>query len=289
MKLRPDGKLEIDGAVEDIGACLADDMGLGKTLQVLTLVDLWKQRGELKSGPVLIVMPASLLANWRTEAAKFTPDLKVGVIHPTEAAWREWSAAVSAKPPYQDYVSRYDLVLTTYGQFTRMKELAKLPFHAVIADEAQAIKNPGSGQSKAVRSVVSPRHLALTGTPVENRLTDLWSIFDFVNPGLLGGITAFRKQTDKTEDYSVVRRLTRPFILRRLKTDKSIISDLPDKTEVDVSTAAKPTTPRTIGISDNASTLLRGYSVYAIIRRMKQRTVLTNATHWRSRVGVVGA
>ena len=224
-----------------LGACLADDMGLGKTLQVLTLVDLWKQRGELKTGPVLIVMPASLIANWRTEAAKFTPDLKVGIIHPTDAAWREWSAENgAARPesaPYQEYVSRYDLVLTTYGQFTRMKELAKLPFHAVIADEAQAIKNPGSGQSKAVRSVVSPRRLALTGTPVENRLTDLWSIFDFVNPGLLGGVTAFRKQTDKAEDYSVVRRLTRPFILRRLKTDKTIISDLPDKTELDVSTA----------------------------------------------------
>ena len=107
----------------------------------------------------------------------------------------------------------------------------------MIADEAQAIKNPGSGQSKAVRSVVSPRRLALTGTPVENRLTDLWSIFDFVNPGLLGGLAAFRKATDKGTDYSVVRRLTRPFILRRLKTDKSIISDLPDKTELDVSTA----------------------------------------------------
>ena len=232
-----------------LGACLADDMGLGKTLQVLTLVDLWKQRGELKAGPVLIVMPASLLANWRAEAAKFTPDLKVGVVHPTEAAWREWggtlpcasddsgSAVARDARPYQDYVSRYDLVLTTYGQFTRMKELAKLPFYAVIADEAQAIKNPGSGQSKAVRSVVSTRRLALTGTPVENRLTDLWSIFDFVNPGLLGGITAFRKATDNAEDYSVVRRLTRPFILRRLKTDKSIISDLPDKTELDVTTA----------------------------------------------------
>ena len=220
-----------------LGACLADDMGLGKTLQVLTLIDLWKQCGELEDGPVLIVMPASLLANWRAEAAKFTPDLKVGVIHPTDAAWREWTVARPESAPYRDYISRYDLVLMTYGQFTRMKELAKMPFYAVIADEAQAIKNPGSGQSKAVRSVASPRRLALTGTPVENRLTDLWSIFDFVNPGLLGGITAFRKATDKSEDYSVVRRLTRPFILRRLKTDKSIIADLPDKTELDVTTA----------------------------------------------------
>ena len=240
--LRPYQKAGVDylrrTLAAGLGACLADDMGLGKTLQVLTLIDLWKQQGDLATNPVLIVMPASLLSNWRAEAAKFTPDLKVGAIHPSDAPWREFA---SLKTPtaasLTDYVTRYDLVLTTYGQFTRLKELAKLPFHAVIADEAQAIKNPGSGQSKAVRSVVSPRRLALTGTPVENRLTDLWSIFDFVNPGLLGGLTAFRKATDKSTDYSVVRRLTRPFILRRLKTDKSIISDLPDKTELDVATA----------------------------------------------------
>ncbi|MGN0889485.1 MAG: DEAD/DEAH box helicase [Kiritimatiellia bacterium] len=223
-----------------LGACLADDMGLGKTLQVLTLIDLWKQRGEIAPLPVLIVMPASLLANWRAEAAKFTPDLKVGVVHPSDAAWREWAAAASSKPSYPSYLGRYDLVLTTYGQFTRLKELAKLPFAAVIADEAQAIKNPGSGQSRALRAVVSPRRLALTGTPVENRLTDLWSIFDFINPGLLGSLTSFTKATAKTTDFSVVRRLTRPFILRRLKTDKSIIADLPDKTELDVSTALSP-------------------------------------------------
>ena len=228
-----------------LGACLADDMGLGKTLQVLTLIALWKQRGEIAPLPVLIVMPASLLANWRAEAAKFTPDLKVGVVHPSDAAWREWNVALETAagtgcPPYRDYVTRYDLVLTTYGQFTRLKELAKLPFAAVIADEAQAIKNPGSGQSRALRAVVSPRRLALTGTPVENRLTDLWSIFDFINPGLLGSLTSFTKATAKSTDFSVVRRLTRPFILRRLKTDKSIISDLPDKTELDVSTALSP-------------------------------------------------
>ena len=127
-------------------------------------------------------------------------------------------------------------MLTTYGQFTRSENLRKLPFAAVIADEAQAIKNPGSGQSKALRSVVSPRRLALTGTPVENRMSDLWSIFDFINPGLLGSLKSFQSATAKSGDFSVVRRLTRPFILRRLKTDKTIIADLPDKTEIDVST-----------------------------------------------------
>ena len=248
-----------------LGACLADDMGLGKTLQVLTLIDTWKQRGAITPLPVLVVMPASLLANWKAEAARFTPDLKVGVLHPSDAEYREVMShakfAKSAK--FQDekslrelgglcvrqkerreadgvdvenYVKPFDLVLTTYGQFTRSEKLRKLPFAAVIADEAQAIKNPGSGQSKALRSVVSPRRLALTGTPVENRMSDLWSIFDFINPGLLGSLKSFQSATAKSGDFSVVRRLTRPFILRRLKTDKTIIADLPDKTEIDVST-----------------------------------------------------
>ena len=224
-----------------LGACLADDMGLGKTLQVLTLIDIWKKRGEIAPLPVLIVMPASLLSNWKAEATRFTPDLKIGVLHPSDAEYRRVSggarsSATECVAETEEYLKRFDLVLTTYGQFTRSEKLRKLPFAAVIADEAQAIKNPGSGQSKALRSVVSPRRLALTGTPVENRMSDLWSIFDFINPGLLGGLKAFQKATSKSEDFSFVRRLTRPFILRRLKTDKSIIADLPDKTEIDVST-----------------------------------------------------
>jgi len=221
-----------------LGACLADDMGLGKTLQVLTLVDAWKQRGEIAPLPVLVVMPASLLANWKAEAARFTPDLKVGVLHPSDAEYRGMGNGERGmgNGEWEEYLKRFDLVLTTYGQFTRSENLRKLPFAAVIADEAQAIKNPGSGQSKALRSVVSPRRLALTGTPVENRMSDLWSIFDFINPGLLGSLKSFLSATGKSGDFSVVRRLTRPFILRRLKTDKTIIADLPDKTEIDVST-----------------------------------------------------
>lgn len=231
-----------------LGACLADDMGLGKTLQVLTLIDTWKQRGAITPLPVLVVMPASLLANWKAEAARFTPDLRVGVLHPSDAEYRgmgngergmvgrDHRARRAERATDEEYLKRFDLVLTTYGQFTRSEILRKLPFAAVIADEAQAIKNPGSGQSKALRSVVSPRRLALTGTPVENRMSDLWSIFDFINPGLLGSLKSFQSATAKSGDFSVVRRLTRPFILRRLKTDKTIIADLPDKTEIDVST-----------------------------------------------------
>ncbi len=221
-------------AAAGLGACLADDMGLGKTLQVLALIDVWKERGEIAPLPVLVVMPASLLSNWRAEAARFAPSLRVGVLHPSDAAFRE--ARGFADNP-ELFLRRFDLALTTYGQFTRLEKLRKLPFAAVIADEAQAIKNPGSGQSKALRAVAAPRRLALTGTPVENRKTDLWSLFDFLNPGLLGSLRAFQEATSKTGDYSVVRRLTRPFILRRLKTDKSIIADLPDKTEIDVETA----------------------------------------------------
>ncbi len=231
-----------------LGACLADDMGLGKTLQVLTLIDTWKQQGVITPLPVLVVMPASLLANWKAEAARFTPDLRVGVLHPSDAEYRgtgkgergmvgrDHRARRVDQATDEEYLKRFDLVLTTYGQFTRSEKLRKLPFAAVIADEAQAIKNPGSGQSKALRSVVSPRRLALTGTPVENRMSDLWSIFDFINPGLLGSLKSFQSATAKSGDFSVVRRLTRPFILRRLKTDKTIIADLPDKTEIDVST-----------------------------------------------------
>ena len=221
-----------------LGACLADDMGLGKTLQVLTLIDTWKQRGAITPLPVLVVMPASLLANWKAEAARFTPDLRVGVLHPSDAEYRGMGKGERGmgNGEWEGYLKRFDLVLTTYGQFTRSEKLRKLPFAAVIADEAQAIKNPGSGQSKALRSVVSPRRLALTGTPVENRMSDLWSIFDFINPGLLGSLKSFQSATAKSGDFSVVRRLTRPFILRRLKTDKTIIADLPDKTEIDVST-----------------------------------------------------
>ncbi len=221
-----------------LGACLADDMGLGKTLQVLTLIDTWKQRGAITPLPVLVVMPASLLANWKAEAARFTPDLRVGVLHPSDGEYRGMGKGElgMGNGEWEEYLKRFDLVLTTYGQFTRSEKLRKLPFAAVIADEAQAIKNPGSGQSKALRSVVSPRRLALTGTPVENRMSDLWSIFDFINPGLLGSLKSFQSATAKSGDFSVVRRLTRPFILRRLKTDKTIIADLPDKTEIDVST-----------------------------------------------------
>ena len=223
-----------------LGACLADDMGLGKTLQVLALVDAWKADGRLEDWPAMIVVPASLLQTWKNEASRFAPDLRVGAVHPSAPEWR--AAGAPADP--EAFLRGLDLALTTYGQFARSEALQKAPFAALVADEAQALKNPGSRQSRAMRGASAKLRLALTGTPVENRLTDLWSLFDFINPGLLGSLAAFRKATGDgglggdggTARIAAVRRLTRPFILRRLKTDKRIIADLPDKTELDVAT-----------------------------------------------------
>ena len=215
-----------------LGACLADDMGLGKTLQLLTLLELWKQSGELQKLPALLVLPATLLANWKSESAKFTPNLKISVLHASAMTGEQWQEFQTAP---EAYLTQFDLALVTYGMLPRLPAISKLEFPAVIADEAQAIKNPTAKQSRAVRGLRGKRRIALTGTPVENRLADLWSIFDFVNPGLLGNLKSFLDFTKKLgDDYTPLRKLTQPFILRRLKSDKRIISDLPDKTELKV-------------------------------------------------------
>jgi non-specific serine/threonine protein kinase len=220
-----------------LGGCLADDMGLGKTLQVLTLLSLLKKRGDTKEKPALLVVPASLLKNWERESAKFTPELRFGILHPM--VMRKQELVALGKEP-DTFLRDFDAVATTYGMLSRQKSLQSIKWTALIVDEAQAIKNPQSKQSKAVRSLKSPRRLALTGTPVENRLSDLWSIFDYISPGLLGNITNFKdfvkrlNSADGDVNFAPLRRLTKPYIMRRLKTDKSIISDLPDKTEMKV-------------------------------------------------------
>jgi superfamily II DNA or RNA helicase len=198
-----------------LGACLADDMGLGKTIQVLGLLVL--ERGR---GPSLLVAPASLLGNWVAEIEKFAPDLRVTVAHPSVTKLAELDAAALADR---------DLVITTYGS------LGKLPatsWQLVILDEAQAIKNPGTAQTKAAKRLEARARIALTGTPVENRVGDLWSIFDFLNPGLLGSAQKFAAYDKRLESYGPLRELVAPYILRRLKTDRKVISDLPDKTEM---------------------------------------------------------
>jgi non-specific serine/threonine protein kinase len=232
-----------------LGACLADDMGLGKTVQVLALLLLDKNQrggeleveGEKESGEApeapprtsLLAAPASLLANWRAEADRFAPSLRLSVFHPSETPkeriklWEEDPERLSRES---------DLVVTSYSTLSRSLDFfKKMAFRFVILDEAQAVKNPGANQSRAVKALNAESRVALTGTPVENRLTDLWSIFDFLNPGLLGSLKGFQDAVREMEtvekSYAPLRRLVSPYILRRLKSDKKIIDDLPDKVE----------------------------------------------------------
>jgi non-specific serine/threonine protein kinase len=214
-----------------LGACLADDMGLGKTIQVLSLLLVLKNEAGENRKPCLLVAPASLLANWATEIVRFAPSLKTVVVHP--------SAAPAEKPKADDTDSLVgvDLVITSYGFLARSPWLGTTPWRLVVLDEAQAIKNPAAMQTKIVKQLRADTRIALTGTPIENRLGDLWSIFDFINPGLLGSSKQFSSFVKRLADrqhnpYGPLRDLVRPYILRRLKTDKSIIADLPDKTEV---------------------------------------------------------
>ncbi|MFA6811167.1 MAG: SNF2-related protein, partial [Desulfoplanes sp.] len=213
-----------------LGACLADDMGLGKTVQVLTLLTYLARQNNQRS---LLIVPASLLGNWRAEAQKFTPQLKLFFAHPSQTPKKDLQR-VFDNP--QDVLRGYDLVVTTYALVIRMEWLKEQNWHLVILDESQAIKNHTTKQSKAVRQIPARSRIALTGTPVENHLSDVWSLFDFLNPGLLGTPSKFKSfvknMHDKAGSYAPLRKLISPYILRRLKTDKSVIADLPDKTEI---------------------------------------------------------
>jgi non-specific serine/threonine protein kinase len=211
-----------------LGACLADDMGLGKTIQVLGALLQWRD-AQPGDPPALLVLPALLLGNWIAEAARFAPSLRLLALHP--------SVSPSGRPAdTKKAVGKSDVVLTTYGMLGKLGWLAERDWSFVILDEAQAIKNPGTKQARAVKALRGARRIALTGTPVENSLGDLWSLFDFLNPGLLGTGAEFSRHAKRIardgEGFGPLRRLVRPYILRRLKSDKSVIADLPDKTEV---------------------------------------------------------
>ncbi len=210
-----------------VGAILADDMGLGKTVQVLSLLS------SESAGPTLLICPMSLVGNWQREAARFTPDLAVHVHHGADRlGGAELAAALVAA----------DLVITTYQTLARDRAvLSEVRWARLICDEAQAIKNHLSLQAKAVRALPAASKIALTGTPVENQLSDLWSLMEFANPGMLGSAKSFREtyavpiERHGSEEAALqLRRVTQPFVLRRLKTDKSIISDLPEKQEMKV-------------------------------------------------------
>ncbi|MDR1685660.1 MAG: DEAD/DEAH box helicase [Desulfovibrio sp.] len=216
-----------------LGACLADDMGLGKTLQVLALLLLHKERAGRGSLPSLLVVPASLLGNWRAEAERFAPSLVLHFYHPAESG-KERIARWDRRP---EELRAADLVVTSYTMLAGNSELFSAgPWRLVIVDEAQNIKNPGTRQARELKKIKADARIALTGTPIENRLADLWALFDFINPGLLGSAKTFRSVVSNLEKrledrYAPLRRLVAPYILRRLKTDKRIIDDLPDKTE----------------------------------------------------------
>ncbi|MDT5259797.1 MAG: hypothetical protein QOD10_4877, partial [Mycobacterium sp.] len=213
-----------------LGSCLADDMGLGKTVQLLALESV-QRHDEPGAGPTLLLCPMSLVGNWQREAAKFAPALRVYAHH---------GPARLRGEAFRDHLAATDVVVTTYATATRdIDQLAGFRWNRVVLDEAQAVKNSLSRGAKAVRRLEAGHRVALTGTPVENRLAELWSIMDFLNPGMLGSSDVFRtryaipvEKYGHTEPAERLRKITRPYILRRLKSDPTIIDDLPEKIEI---------------------------------------------------------
>lgn len=207
------------------GACLADDMGLGKTLQVLTFLEkIRKEKGGSKKR-ILLIVPASLLGNWKKEAEKFVPRMEVRILH----------GKPTAKLGQEVLENQSYLTVTTYGMSVRIPELQQTEWDCLILDEAQAIKNPLTKQTRTIKKIPAKMRIAMTGTPIENELANLWSLFDFLNKGLLGTAQEFalyaRQLTEQPEEYAHLKAMIAPFMLRRIKTDKKIISDLPEKVE----------------------------------------------------------
>ena len=207
-----------------LGSLLADDMGLGKTLQVITALQKFKEEGVLKNKPALIIVPTTLLSNWKAEIERFAPSLNAVIFH-----------GAARKGEFK----QADVIITTYGiSRTENERLSKQPWYALVIDEAQNIKNAETAQTKAVKKIKAAIKIAMSGTPVENRLMEYWSIFDFANPGYLGNTNWFNEEYAKPIEINQDKKrlekftkITSPFIMRRVKTDKNIISDLPDKIE----------------------------------------------------------
>ncbi|MFC4944553.1 SNF2-related protein [Pseudonocardia sp. GCM10023141] len=258
-----------------LGACLADDMGLGKTVQLLALEAHERSAGE--QGPTLLLCPMSLVGTWQREAARFAPSLRVHAHHgPGRLHGEELTAAVLAS----------DIVVTTYATASRdADEFAVVAWRRLVLDEAQAIKNSRSFHAQAVRRFDAEHRVALTGTPVENRLSELWSVMDVLNPGLLGTAERFRarfaipveRHGDQTA-AGLLRRTTQPYLLRRLKTDPTIIDDLPEKIEINQHyrlTAEQASLYRTVvddmmeKIEDSQGIQRRG-NVLAAMAKLKQ-------------------
>lgn len=221
----------VNNLLNGFGVILADDMGLGKTIQAITVILHLKSAGKI-TRPVLVVAPMTLLNNWQNELEKFAPSLKVAIYH---GKGREFEDGV-------------EIYITTYSTVMRDEEIIKKnKFDVIIIDEAQYIKNNNTKTTKAVKSIKTSYKIALSGTPVENNLSELWSIFDFAIPKYLKSLSVFQKEFAKdieirrdTEKIEKLKDLTSPFMLRRLKTDKNIIDDLPDKIIIDEYSTLSP-------------------------------------------------
>jgi SNF2 family DNA or RNA helicase len=215
------------------GACLADDMGLGKSIQTIILLLNDREQDELPITPTLLICPMSIVGNWQRELQRFAPSLSVMIHHGAERLSDE---------AFLEEAQQHDVVITTYSLALRDQEhLAKIDWNYLVVDEAQNIKNEAAKQTKAIKAIKARYRIALTGTPVENRLSELWSIMDFLNPRYLGSSTEFRRgfatpieKYHDTKQAETLKQLIQPFVLRRIKTDKSIIKDLPDKLEMKV-------------------------------------------------------
>ena len=208
----------------NFGACLADDMGLGKTLQVLTFLE--KMRKDTPKARVLLIVPASLIGNWQKEKDKFAPDMSMHVLYGKSSA--SLSEELAGEEAF--------LTITTYGMAAKVEGLKDVEWDCLILDEAQAIKNPTTKQTREIKKIKAAMRIAMTGTPIENDLTNLWSLFDFLNHGLLGSSKEFHEYCKGLESnpqgYARLKAIVQPFMLRRVKTDRQIISDLPEKIEM---------------------------------------------------------
>ena len=283
-----------------LGACLADDMGLGKTIQIISLLQQRKSLASRKDAqgvldrmdssnanltdpsskvrrPSLLVAPTSLIGNWKREMEKFAPDLKLFIAHRSHTDSARLAQVI--RNPERE-LAEYDLVATTYGLVRRDAWLTQTQWDLVVLDEAQAIKNAQSTQAKAIKKLEAVGRIALTGTPVENHLGDLWSLFDFCSPGLLGSASQFQSfaKNGGEQGMASLRRLVRPYILRRLKTDPNVAPDLPEKTEmrVDCGLSAtqaalyKKTVEELDAILDTATGIQRRGIVLSVIMQLKQ-------------------
>jgi SNF2 family DNA or RNA helicase len=257
------------------GGILADDMGLGKTIQVLARL-VAERAAATESGPTLVVCPLSVVGNWKHETNDFAPQLEVYVHHGIDRY---------AGDALTDAIDAHDVTVTTYGVVRNdIDHLQDITFHRVVLDEAQRIKNTGAKRTQAIRALSARHRLALTGTPVENRLGELWSIMEFCNPGLLGSESAFREtfarpierygDEQKTEQ---LRRMIRPFVLRRSKTDERVIEDLPEKIEIkeycslteEQATLYRAATDELLGEVEQASDMERRGKVLQLINALK--------------------